>query len=182
MAHGIVVKTRTASTEVDAYNRPAVAGSAVNLDNGNVFRLDTQSGSAGYAEVWDVSAPSGSTVLSGLWMAASPERVITVSGTYEFANIDPDPRNFYNIGGKVFDAFKPVAGDILLLTSDAISGSPSTGDYVCAGSGVYQLAWSATQTASALAMKILKETSYAIGSGAIGGTSVLACKLQVLAN
>ena len=67
---------------------------------------------------------------SGIWMAYSPEVVVTVSGSNKFKGIDPDVRNFVNLNGDVFSAFKPQVGDILKMTVDGITGNYKH-KYIC---------------------------------------------------
>lgn len=182
MSHAILIQNRVAAASVDSYNRSAIAGSAVDLDNGNVFRLDSQSATSGESEVWAVTAPttSGST-MNNLWMAYSPEVVVTVSGTKQYKGIDPDPQDFYNLGGKVFDAFKLQVGDIITLTGDALSGSAESA-YANSATGVYKLAWGASQTASALSLRYLATTYVSLATGAIDTQRVTAYKFEVIAN
>ena len=185
MANGVVIKNRVAAMNVDSYNRSAVTGSGVDIqiNNGYIFRLDAQSGSSGYEEVWAVEkCNANASTLNNMWMAYSPEIVITTSGNSQYKGIDVDPRNFTNIGGKVFDAFKLQAGDVITMTAADISGSPSTGDYVNSTSGSYTFTWAASATADSLAMRLLKETYISIGSGAIDTQRVLAYKFAVVAN
>ena len=177
--HAVLIKNRVAAMNVDSYNRSAKAGSSVDLDNGYVFRLDTQSSTSGETELWTPTAPTanGST-LDELWMACSPE----ISWTSSYRDLTPDPRQAYNPGGSPLDAFRPAVGDIVTISSDGISGSPSTGSYVVPESGSYIMKWSATQTDSALALKLVKETYISIGTGAIDNQRKLAYKLEVVAN
>lgn len=177
--HAILVQNRVAAMNVDAYNRSAIAGSAVDLDNGNVFRLDTQSSTAGQSEVWVVTAPtaSGST-LNNLWMAYSPEVVVTNA---QYKGLDPDPRNFYNAGAKVFDAFKPQVGDIITLTGDALTGTAELA-YANSTSGAYTFTWGAAVVASSLSLQYLATTYVSIGTGAMDNQRVAAYKFVVVAN
>jgi hypothetical protein len=183
--HGVLLKNACASTNVDAWNRFAMAGSAIDIDNGNVFRLDTQNtaGTASYYEVWDVTAPSlsGST-LSNLWMAAQPEKVITVDGTLKYAGLNDDPRKFYNVGATVFAAMKPQVGDIVTMTSDCFSNAIGGNTYANASDASYELTWGTTQTASALSFKLVATSYISIGSGAIDTQRTVAYKLVCLAN
>lgn len=82
---------------------------------------------------------------SGLWMAYSPETVtiVTASGK-KYKGLTPDPREFTNLSGEVFSAFKPQVGDILTITTDGISGTKSTNTYAVAANGAYALAWAAS--------------------------------------
>lgn len=79
---------------------------------------------------------------TGLWMAYSPEivTVVTASGK-KYKGINPDPRDFTNLSGEVFDAFKPVVGDILTITAEGITGTKGTNTYVVAKDGQYTLDW-----------------------------------------
>lgn len=173
----VLIKNRTQSMTDDSKNRSAV-GSA-DLDNGKVFHLNSQSTASGSAECWSAVASAGSSL--GLWMAASPEVVITSS---KYRGIDPDPRNFTNIAGLAFDAFKPIAGDIITMTSAGISGSPSTGAFVISGSQAYTLVWNAAAPASGstTAFRLISETYVSIGTGAIDTQRVLAYKLECIYN
>jgi hypothetical protein len=180
--HAILVQNRVAAMTVDSFNRSAIAGSAVDIDNGNVFRLDTQSTTSGEAEVWAVTAPTTSaSTLNNLWMAYSPEVVVTVSGNSQYKGLDPDPRNFVNLGGKVFDAFQPQVGDIITLTDPALTGSAESA-YANSSNGVYTLTWGASVTASAFSLKYLATTYVSLATGAINTQRVTAYKFQVVAN
>lgn len=79
---------------------------------------------------------------SGMWMAYEPEvvTIVTASGK-QYKGIDPDPRDFYNIPGTPFTAFKPQVGDILTITADGITGTISTNTYAVATNGQYALSW-----------------------------------------
>lgn len=81
---------------------------------------------------------------TGIWMAYSPEivTVVTASGK-KYRGINPDPRDFTNTSGEVFDAFKPQVGDILTITTDGITGTKSTNTFIVATNGQYALAWAA---------------------------------------
>lgn len=82
---------------------------------------------------------------TGFWMAYSPEVVVTVSGSNKFKGIDPDVRNFTNLNGDVFSAFKPQIGDILTLTADGIGTTAiGTNTFAVAKNGQYKLDWAAT--------------------------------------
>lgn len=179
MTHAVIIANKIAAENVGSYNRSAIAGSAVDLDNGNVFLLNSQSATSGESEVWSVSA-TGSGV-SGLWMAYSPEVVITVSGTKQYRGIDPDPQDFYNVGGKVFDAFKPQVGDVITLTGDAFTGTAGLA-YANSGSSVYTLNWSSTQVSGAMCWRYLGTTYISKGSGAIDNQRVTAYKMECIAN
>lgn len=180
--HTVVILNKVASENVGSYNRSAIAGSAVDIDNGGVFRLDSKSAVSGESEVWNVTAPTTSaSTLNNLWMAYSPEVVITAAGTKQYRGIDPDPQDFYNLGGKVLDAFKPQVGDLITVTGEGLTGTPALA-YANSANGVYTLAWSATQTANALSFRYLGTTYISKGSGAIDNQRITAYQFECIAN
>lgn len=79
---------------------------------------------------------------TGMWMAYSPEvvTIVTASGK-KYKGLTPDPRDFTNISGEVFDAFKPQVGDIITMTADGITGTIGSNTYAVAANGAYTLAW-----------------------------------------
>ena len=183
--HGILLKKSVAAQDVLAWNRYALAGSAVDIDNGNVFRLDAQNtaGTSSYEEVWDVSAASASaSTLNNLWMAGTEKVNLLSDGTHSYLGLNDDPRLFYNIGGKVFDAFKPQPGDIIELSSDAFSNTISGSAFANSASASYELAFGAAQVANSLSFGVLATVYFSIGSGAIDTQRVTAYKLVCLAN
>jgi len=187
-SHGVLIMNKVAASDVRTYNRSAVAGSAVDLDNGNVFRLDTKSSGSAH-DVWLVTTGSAAPTASGstmknLWMACSPEITTIVNNGkyYRGAEFGTDPRDFYNIGAYVLDAFKLQPGDLITLSSDAISGSPSTGDYVIPAHDSYELIWAAAAVDSWLNLKLVKETYISLATGAIDDQRELAYELEVISN
>jgi hypothetical protein len=182
MTHAILIKNSVAAENVKPYNRSAVSGSTtVDIDNGNVFLLQAQGTSASAAEVWTVTTPTTGSLI-GLWMAASPEVPITVDGTLVYKGLNSDPRNFYNVGGKVFDAIKPVPGDVITLTADALD-SATAAAFAGATDGKFTLTWAAAPAGtSTFTLRYLKTTHISIGSGAIDSQRVTAFKFEVLYN
>lgn len=179
MSHSIVIKNQTASMNIASYNRSVVSGSDA-VDNGNVFWLAAQGSSASATEVWTVVTPATGSLI-GLWMAASPEVPITVDGTLVYKGLNSDPRNFYNVGGTPFDAFKPVAGDIITLTADALD-SATAAAFAGATNAKGTLTWSASIAANAFTLRYLATTYISIGSGAIDSQRVTSFKFEVLNN
>jgi hypothetical protein len=82
---------------------------------------------------------------SGLWMAYSPEVVTVVSAAgNKYKGLTPDPREFTNLEGEVFDAFKPQVGDIITITADGIGDTAiGSNTYAVAKDGQYKLDWAA---------------------------------------
>jgi hypothetical protein len=188
MTHGILVPSKTAATDVDAWNRSAITTSD-DVDNGWVVKLSTKSTTSGESEVWTALEPTTSNGLTGLWMAYSPEIVITESGSYEFKGIDPDPRNFTNLGAKVFDVFKPQLGDIITASADCLCGTyiANTTTHVTATNGTtgtsggYTLLWANSASSTATCFKSIDAGSpkyFSIGTGAINNQRVTAYQLE----
>lgn len=114
----VVIKRHVAAHNVDALNRSVVA--TQDLENGTVFELLTRSTKDGEDEVWNATAPTTASTAMGLWMAKASEVILTKVGTgdtaVEMLGVVEDPRNFVNVAGRVFSAFKPQAGDIIEMT------------------------------------------------------------------
>lgn len=142
MAHGVLIPEAIAAMNTDSLNR-SVASTASSIDNGFVLLLTGKIGTSGSgAEVWTATTPATGS-LSGLWMAYDGEEIPVTDSRYK--GLDPDPRNAYIAQNKVFSAFKPQVGDIILVTPEALTGSVST--YANAVNGAYQLTWAATSGA-----------------------------------
>ncbi len=170
--HAILVQNAVQAQNIDALNR-SVKGTA-DIDNGNVFNLYTVSTVAGEGEVFIATAMDSD--IKNIWMACEPEVVLT-AGKYK--GIDPDIRNFYNVAGDVFTAFKPKIGDIITLTAEAFTGARTAEGYAIPVNAGYKLAWSATASTGA-ALKLIATDYISIG-GATPYTRVTAYKFEVVA-
>lgn len=180
--HAVLIPKQISAMNVDAWNRSCV--SASDVDNGNLVILSGKSTTAGESEVWTGVVPSTSNGLTGVWMAYEPEVVVTVSGSYEFKGIDPDPRNFYNKATKVFSIFKPKIGDVVEITADGLAGTyiAGTTTHVNAtnSTGGLKPVWGNSQTSSVFSMKLLSTGYVSIGSGAIDNQRVTTYIFEVV--
>ena len=178
--HAVLQPNAISSLNVDAYNRPAICASDV--DNGNLVVLSAKSATAGEKEVWTALVPSTANGLTGVWMANGEELSLTVSGNSTYKGLNPDPRQAYNVAGKVFSVFKPKVGDILTVTAEALAGTKSTNTFVNATdtTGGLKPVWGATQTASVFSMKLLGETYISLADGSIGSQRVTAYQFAVV--
>jgi hypothetical protein len=170
--------------DVSSLNRSVISGSEsgspADVDNGKCFWLAAQSSTSGQKECWTLAtATTGS--LAGLWMAATPPVPVTVDGTLIYRGLNDDPRRFYNVGGMVFDAFRPHPGDIITLSGDCLTGSAEAA-YAVAVTNMEKLLWASAPVSAALCLRYLATTYISIGSGAIGTHQVAAYKFEVLAN
>ena len=182
MAYGVLIPTRIAATNVDAYNRDGVSADQV-LENGFIVQLDTKSATAGEGEVWAATAPATSN-LNDLHMILDPVvvEVVAADGT-RYKGINPDPRNYSIPALRPFSAFKPQPGDLILCSEDVFSNAKSTNTFANAENASYQLAWGSTQTASALSFKYVETKYISIGSGTLGDDHrVTAYLMQCVAN
>lgn len=183
MTHTILIQNKVAAADVGSYNRSFVS-SGCDLDNGFVFRLDSQNtGDSGYSEVWWTTPPSlSASTLNNVWMNATPEVVVTTDGALKYRGLNQDPRKFYVSASTVGDAFLPRAGDVILVTSDCFTGSKSANTYANASDGSYQLVWGTSQTSNALSFLYLSTTYISIGTGSIDDQRVAAYKMVCVGN
>ena len=186
MAYSVLIKNAVAATDIASYNRYAVSGSTavtVDIENGWVFQLATQNNTvaSGYEEVWDVQIPQTGS-LTSLWMACTEKSNITTDGSLRYSGLNDDPRKFINSGSYVFDAFKPMPGDIVTLTADAFSEALASNTWLNATNGYFTLVPGTTPTDDALSLKYLVTTYISIGSGAVDNQRVTAYKFVVTSN
>jgi len=186
--HCVLIKNAVAATDISSYNRYAVSGSTaitVDLDNGNVFQLATQNVTvaSGYSEVWDVQIPQTGSLVS-LWMACSQKANITTDGSLKYSGLNDDPRYFVNSGCTVFDAFKPMVGDIITITKEGFTGGAAitSETWINAADGYFTLTPGSVPTDDTLSLKLLATTYISIGSGAVDNQRVTAYKFVVTSN
>lgn len=169
MNHAVIVKSQTASSNIDAYMRNAVAEE--DLDNGNIFILETQRPDDGIDnEVWEATAPEAGK-LAGVWVACSPWAVVRRGEPVG------DPRELYNVKGKVFDAAYLQPKDLFTVTAEALDGTAGTNEYVVATAGSFKMTWAAAPVTDAFCAKLIKQTT--IGDSAF---TLPAFKFEVISN
>jgi hypothetical protein len=173
MAHGVLIPEQIAAINIDSLNRSVFTSSASAIDNGFVFTCTTKVNTSGSgAEVFNIATPSSGS-LGGLWMAYSGDEIVVTESKYK--GLDPDPRNFYNATSKVFSAYRPQVGDIILLTGAAIDGTVNS--YAVATASTYMLTWGANSI-DGLSYKLLGTKYISIGTGAIDSQRVTAYELE----
>lgn len=178
MAHAVLIPSAIAALNVDSYNRSVLSASAI--DNGNLLTMGAEYTTGSLTEVFAVTAPSSGSNSAGLWMAYSgDEIVVTSSGDSQYKGLDPDPRNFYNIAGKVFSAFKLQVGDIIVVTADAFTGARTSETYAVPTSA-YGLLWSTPGDGSGVVFKYIATTYISLATGAINNQRVTAYKLECI--
>ena len=179
MAYAVLIPEAIAAMNIDSYVRSVIdtAGSAI--DNGNIFVIDTKHTTGSLTEVWEIKQPTAGSP-TNCWMAYSGDEVVLTDSKYK--GLDPDPRNFTNVAGKVFSAFKPQVGDIVLLTADAFSNSFSTHTYAHAVTTSYKLYWDGNDGGlSGLTFKYLATKYISLATGAIDNQRVTAYELECVA-
>lgn len=161
--HAIFIPRQIGAMNVDIWNRHAIAGSAVgDIDNGNVFRLTGKSTEVDESEVWLVALPSASPVGDVLWMAYSGEDFMP---SLQLTGGADEIKNFTNVYGKVFPAFKPQLFDLITLNADAFTGAKGGGDnYAVPSAGSLKLAWAAADPGSGLCFKLIQTVNFSFGA------------------
>jgi hypothetical protein len=177
MSYGVLIPNAIMATNIDSLNRTVV--DAVAIENGQVLVMGARSTTAGLSEVFEISQPASSgSNLTGLWMAYSGDEIVLTDARYK--GIDPDVRNFINAAAKPFSAYKPMLGDIITLTDDAITGTYSAGvtTHINATNADWQLNWGNSQTASVLSYKLLGVKYISLATGAIDTQRVVAYEFE----
>ena len=118
MAYGVLIESMIQAKNIDALNRSVKA--EIDVDGGNLIALTapTEQGN----DVWTASAPITGK-LGNLWIAYNPCVKYTVVNGKKFAGLSADNRDYTNIKGEVFDAFKPVVGDEIVVTIDDVDAT-----------------------------------------------------------
>lgn len=118
MAYGVLIESMIQAKNIDALNRSVKAN--IDVDGGNLIALTapTEQGN----DVWTASAPATGK-LGNLWIAYNPCVKYTVVNGKKFAGLSADNRDYTNIKGEVFDAFKPVVGDEIIVTIDDVDAT-----------------------------------------------------------
>lgn len=118
MAYGVLIESMIQAKNIDALNRSVKA--EIDVDGGNLIALTapTKQGD----DVWVASAPTTGK-LGNLWIAYNPCVKYTVVNGKKFAGLSADNRDYTNIKGEVFDAFKPVVGDEIIVTIDDVDAT-----------------------------------------------------------
>lgn len=116
MANTVLVLSRVAADNVDAYNRSAICDTDVM--NGTVVTLETGfSETAGKEFVWTATPLGDAGKHTQYWMACAPEVNVLPDGTLLYKGIGVDPRNYTNVKNTDFDVISVQIGDCVQLTT-----------------------------------------------------------------
>ncbi len=120
MAYGVLIESMIQAKNIDALNRSVKA--QIDVAGGGLIALTAPATQGD--DVWTAAAPD--SVLGDLWIAYNPEvKYIKVNGK-KFAGLSADDRDYTNLAGEVFDAFKPKVGDEIVVTVDAVDSTSSS--------------------------------------------------------
>lgn len=159
---------------IDALNRTAKCDE--DIDNGCVFVLNEQSTQDGESMVWVAEKPSANS--KDVWMATSPEVVITKDAMgNEYKGITVDPRAFVNHAGRMIDATKLVAGDIVEMTGAGITGIEETANIYLVPSDSYTLVASPS-AGTGFCLKKIGVGKLHIGTGSLVKEPVTSYKFE----
>ena len=168
MAYGIVNLLDVAAHNVDAYNKTFI--SSDNIENGSIFTMGAPV--SGQEDEFAAVKPATANLAKQFYMAASPCRVVTTVNGNKFYDLVKDPRAFINVAGEPIDGIALKVGDVVRLSTDAITGAISTNTYAVATNADYQLNWAAAAI-SGLSLKLLR-TTYISVAGSFGSQRVTA--------
>lgn len=170
MANTVLVLSRVAADNVDAYNRSAICSEDVM--NGTVVTLETGfSETAGKEFVWTATLLGNEDKHTQYWMACAPEVNVLPDGTLLYKGIGVDPRNYTNVKNTDFDVISIQIGDCVQLTTPFFANKQdpatvgATAKYVEYTTGV---GWKAhteiTKAYAGLRFAIRKSMPIAIGA------------------
>lgn len=138
MAYGFIIESAIEAQNIDKLNRSVK--SEDDVQGGALIAL-TPSGKQG-DEVWTATKPA-TGALKDLWMAYNPEvKYLKVNGKkISGFGISKDIRDYTNIAGETFDAFKPRLGDEIEFSYDCVDTPDDVvaGDFLESKAGQYTL-------------------------------------------
>lgn len=175
MANTVLVLSRVAADNVDAYNRSAICSEDVM--NGTVVTLENGfSEIAGKGFVWTATPLGDAGKHAQYWMACAPEVNVLPDGTLLYKGISVDPRNYTNVKNVEFDVFSVQIGDCVQLSTPFFANAQdpatigATAKFVefTAGTG-WKSVTEATSAYTGLRFAIRKAMPFAIGTDSEAG-------------
>lgn len=122
MAYGVLIESMIQAKNIDALNRSVVCAGA-DVAGGGLIKLTAPTVQG--EDRWTAEVPSAGN-LGGLWVAYNPSVKYTEVNGKVYAGLSQDPRDYTNLKGRTFDAFKPQVGDEVVITIDAVDASGSS--------------------------------------------------------
>lgn len=175
MANTVLVLSRIAADNVDAYNRSAICDTDVM--NGTVVTLENGfSETAGKGFVWTATPLGDAGKHAQYWMACTPEVNVLADGTLLYKGISVDPRNYTNVKNVEFDVFSLQIGDCVQISTPFFASAQdpatigATAKFVeyTADTGWKAIA-EATSAYTGLRFAIRKAMPFAIGTDSEAG-------------
>lgn len=175
MANTVLVLSRVAADNVDAYNRSAICSKDVM--NGTVVTLENGfSEIAGKGFVWTATPLDDEDKHAQYWMACAPEVNVLADGTLLYKGISVDPRNYTNVKNTEFDVFSVQIGDCVQISTPFFANAQdpatigTTAKFVeyTANTGWKAIA-TATNAYNGLRFAIRKAMPFAIGTDSEAG-------------
>ena len=118
MAYGVLIESMIQAKNIDALNRSVKA--QIDVAGGGLIALTAPTAQGN--DVWTASVPASGS-LGDLWIAYNPEVKYTKVNGKVYAGLSADVRDYTNLAGEVFDAFKPKIGDEIVVTIDAVDAT-----------------------------------------------------------
>lgn len=175
MANTVLVLSRVAADNVDAYNRSAICSEDVM--NGTVVTLENGfSKIAGKGFVWTATPLGDEDKHAQYWMACAPEVNVLADGTLLYKGISVDPRNYTNVKNTEFDVFSVQIGDCVQISTPFFANAQDPATIGTTAKFVEYTAdtgWKAIATATnaynGLRFAIRKAMPFAIGTDSEAG-------------
>lgn len=170
MANTVLVLSRIAADNVDAYNRSAICSEDVM--NGTVVTLESGfSETAGKEFVWTATPLGDADKHTQYWMACAPEVNVLADGSLLYKGISVDPRNYTNVKNTEFDVFSVQIGDCVQISTPFFANEQDPATIGATAKFVEYTAdtgWKAIETATSdyisLRFAIRKAMPFAIGT------------------
>lgn len=175
MANTVLVLSRIAADNVDAYNRSAICSEDVM--NGTVVTLESGfSETAGKEFVWTATPLGDAGKHAQYWMACAPEVNVLADGSLLYKGISVDPRNYTNVKNTEFDVFSVQIGDCVQISTPFFANEQDPATIGATAKFVEYIdntGWKAIATATraytGLRFAIRKAMPFAIGTDSEAG-------------
>lgn len=115
--NGVLIESMIQAKNIDALNRSVICADT-NVAGGGLIKLTAPTVQG--EDRWTAAVPSAGS-LGGLWVAYNPSVKYTEVNGKLYAGLSADDRDYTNIKGHTFDAFKPVKDvDEIVVTAECI--------------------------------------------------------------
>lgn len=123
---GILIEKSIMARNVDSLNRSAIT-TDFDVDGGGLVVLGDIDEKE--KDVFKATKPTAET--DDVWIAYNPSEHLTNVNGKMFAGLSKDPRDYTNLQKRVFDVFKPQAGDIIgILEANVVGDTATKGQFL----------------------------------------------------